>query len=143
MCDIKKAGNSIISKIEGAKREYMILENGDVMEIMSDRLWSRVSEVKDSNGNECVKLLVDTDKAEYFKKSDLLNGIINPIDHHEMKKRKNEKTVGMYEDGSLVKTFYNTNIASKETGIPQSNIYNCCNKVGYCKSAGGYVWRYE
>ena len=143
MCDIKKASNSIISKIEGAKREYMIFGNGDVMEIISDRLWSRVNEVKDSSGNECVKLLVDIDRSEYFKKSDLLSGIINPIDHHEMKKRKNEKRVEMYKDGVLVKIFYNANVASKETGISQSGIYNCCNNARYCKTAGGFEWKYE
>ena len=113
------------------------------MVVVSEKSMAKVEEIKNVNGEDCVKLLVDVGKYEYFKKSDLRNGLVSPLDRHEIKRRKNEKIVGMYKNGLLIATFYNINVASKETGISQSGIYNCCNKVGYCKTAGGYEWRYE
>ena len=140
---MSEVNSMVISEITGMHKKYYILENGDIMVTLSEKSWSKVNEIKSSSGDICVLLMVELGRSEYFKKADLLNGLIRPLDRHEVKKRKNEKSVGMYKDGSLVKIFHNTNIASKEIGISQSSIYNCCNKVGYCKSAGGYVWKYE
>lgn len=39
-------------------------------------------------------------------------------------------------------TYENAKIASEETGIPHSNIINCCNGKRYA-TTGGYRWKYE
>ena len=32
--------------------------------------------------------------------------------------------------------------ASRETGISYRHINDCCREYGYCRSAGGFIWRY-
>ena len=43
------------------------------------------------------------------------------------------------KDNKLVKIYFSTCEASRETKIPQSNIWKCL--VGKRKTAGGYIWR--
>lgn len=43
-------------------------------------------------------------------------------------------------DGTFIKEYSGVRVASKETGIPHSNIIKCCQ--GIYKTAGGYIWRY-
>lgn len=44
-------------------------------------------------------------------------------------------------DGVIIKEFNSQVEASKETGIRQGSISNCCR--GFAKTAGGYKWRYK
>lgn len=44
-------------------------------------------------------------------------------------------------DGAIIKEFDSQVEASKETGIRQGSISNCCR--GFAKTAGGYKWRYK
>lgn len=45
-------------------------------------------------------------------------------------------------NGVLIKEYTGVRVASKQTGIPHSNIINCCSNKGYYKTAGGYIWKY-
>lgn len=42
-----------------------------------------------------------------------------------------------------IATFESSQEAQRKTGIWQSQITNCCLKKPHCKSAGGYIWRFE
>ena len=44
-------------------------------------------------------------------------------------------------NGNVVEEFYSTQEASRQTGVPQANIYKVC--VGERKTAGGYEWRFK
>lgn len=44
-------------------------------------------------------------------------------------------------NGYVIEEFYSTQKASKETGVPQANIYKVC--VGERRTAGGYEWRFK
>ena len=50
------------------------------------------------------------------------------------------KKVGQFKNGILIKEYPNCLQASKQTGIPQPNIWYCLN--GKHKSCGGYEWKY-
>lgn len=43
--------------------------------------------------------------------------------------------------GKLIKIHDSANSASREVGVGQGNITNCCK--GRCKSVGGFAWKYE
>lgn len=56
--------------------------------------------------------------------------------------KKQLKAVTQYsKDNVFIKEFYSQNEASRQTGIPQSNICNCCK--GKHKTAGGFKWYYK
>lgn len=44
-------------------------------------------------------------------------------------------------NGNIIGEYYSTGNASKETGIPQGNIYKAC--AGERRIAGGYEWRFK
>ena len=44
-------------------------------------------------------------------------------------------------DGRLLNTYKSIREASRQTGIPNPNICNCCLGKGY-KSAGGFIWKF-
>lgn len=50
------------------------------------------------------------------------------------------KKVGQFKNGVLINEYINCLQASKQTGIPQPNIWYCLN--GKHKSCGGFEWRY-
>lgn len=54
---------------------------------------------------------------------------------------KQGRAVLQIEDDQVIHEYYSTGRASKDTGIPQSNIYKTC--TGERKSAGGYGWRFK
>lgn len=134
--------NQIIAEMNEFKNKYYILENGDIMVVLANKAWGKVDEFKNLKGEICVKLYVDLGKYNYFRKEDLLNGIVEPIPLSEIQRRKNEKEVLQFKDGVLIKTFQNANVASRETDIAYAGIYNCCNGGRYAKSAGGFEWKY-
>ncbi|MCI8618344.1 MAG: hypothetical protein HFJ60_08980 [Clostridia bacterium] len=45
--------------------------------------------------------------------------------------------------GTVINTFYGTLEAERQTGIKATNIGNVCNNRRYCKTAGGYIWKYK
>lgn len=143
MYAIKKTSTQVVMEMTEGESRYIILENGDVLSIKNPKLWKKAKEVKDINGALCVKLINGNNQAEYFRKSDLKNGMFCKVSDSEIRKHKNEKRVGMYKDGLLIRVFSSANAAFRETGISQPSIYNCCNNIRYCKTAGGYEWRYE
>lgn len=54
---------------------------------------------------------------------------------------KDKKPVAMFDlNKNLIKTFYSTRKASKETGVDISSISRCCK--GLQKTAGKYYWQY-
>ena len=134
---------NIISELNGFGKEYYILENGNIMCVMSEKAWSKVAELENENNEICVRLILEDNSVGLFKKEDILNGVIEPISNSNLKIGKSEKRVQMLKDGIVINTFLNANIASVETGVAYSGIYNCCIKRKYSKSAGGYEWQYE
>lgn len=51
-----------------------------------------------------------------------------------------KKKIKQYDiSGKLIKTYESMTQASKETGIPESNI--CCVANGKRKTAGHYIWK--
>lgn len=46
-------------------------------------------------------------------------------------------------DGEFVAEYISACEAEKQTGIPNSNIYGCCNHKPHYKSAGGFRWKYK
>lgn len=50
------------------------------------------------------------------------------------------KKVGQFKNGVLIKEYINCLQASKQTGIPQPNIWYCLK--GKHKTCGGFEWRY-
>ena len=51
-----------------------------------------------------------------------------------------KKILQFTKSGEFIREWPSLKEASRQLGIAQSNICNCCN--GKLKSAGGYVWRY-
>lgn len=47
------------------------------------------------------------------------------------------------QDGNFIQEFKSTNEASRQTGIIQQNISQCCNGKGYHHTAGGYIWKFK
>lgn len=53
-----------------------------------------------------------------------------------------KKTVLQFtKNGKFLREFESTREASRQTGVNQGNISQCCNRK--YKSAGGYVWRFK
>ena len=59
------------------------------------------------------------------------------IEHHA------SKLIGQYDsDGNLIKTYYGSGEASKNTGLHSATIRQAC-RGGYgCKTRGGFIWKY-
>lgn len=55
--------------------------------------------------------------------------------------RAQGRPVIQFEDGIPIHEYYSTGKASRETGIPQANIYNAC--AGKRQTAGGCEWRFK
>ena len=53
----------------------------------------------------------------------------------------NSKIVLQLKNNKIINMFFGTNEASRNTGVCQSCICNCCN--GKRKTAGGYNWKYK
>lgn len=51
------------------------------------------------------------------------------------------KPVIQIKDGIPINEYYSTGKASRETGVPQANIYKAC--AGERRTAGGYEWRFK
>ena len=45
--------------------------------------------------------------------------------------------------GNVIKTWDSMSNAGKTLNIPIPSISNCCRNKKYCKTAGGYVWKYQ
>ena len=61
-------------------------------------------------------------------------------------KNPNAKTVLQYKlNGELVREWESVNQIMRETGIPASRIFKCCNpqKYPHEKTAKGFIWRYK
>lgn len=56
--------------------------------------------------------------------------------------QKRTKKVLQLQNDKPIKVFNSISDASRETGIPVSNICDCCNKKQHHKTAGGYKWKY-
>lgn len=54
---------------------------------------------------------------------------------------KQGRSVLQIKDGEILGEYYSTQNASKQTGIPQANIYRVCRGKG--NTAGGYQWRFK
>jgi hypothetical protein len=57
------------------------------------------------------------------------------------KEKTSKKVLQFDKDGEFVKEYPSTSEASRQTGIGQSNISNCCN--GKLHSAGKFLWRFK
>ena len=53
---------------------------------------------------------------------------------------KSKKVLQFTKSGEFIREWPSTREASRQLGIAQSSICNCCNRK--CKSAGGYIWKY-
>ena len=74
----------------------------------------------------------------------------NVEEFNRILKRKNTKkprkgrTVKQYSlDGTFIASYVSVGEASRKTGICKITIINVCNHVGYQKTAGGFIWKYE
>lgn len=66
--------------------------------------------------------------------------------HRKGKLHPNSKPVLQFaKDGTFVREWDSVNQIMRETGIPASYIFKCCNpeKYPHEKSAYGYIWRYK
>lgn len=78
------------------------------------------------------------------QKPQIITGIVN-----YNKYEKPKKICQYTEDGILLATYVNSEIASRMTGICQRNILQVASKTPYNakgsirKQAGGYIWKYE
>lgn len=63
------------------------------------------------------------------------------VNHQENIDHSNSKAVNQYfPNGKLFATYKSTQEASRQTGISQGNICQCC--LGKIKSACGFIWKY-
>ena len=53
-----------------------------------------------------------------------------------------KKIVQMSMNGEVIEEYLSLTEASRKTGVPCSNISNCCKGTYKRHSAGGYLWRY-
>lgn len=59
-------------------------------------------------------------------------------------KMKTSKPVVQYDlQGNFISEYFGINEASRQTGINNSHIGDCCNKVKNRKSAGGFLWAFK
>ena len=68
-------------------------------------------------------------------------------DNHARKtglhKSDGDKEVAQYsKSGELISVYKSASYASRITGIGRSNICNVACHRGYCKTAGGYIWKW-
>lgn len=62
----------------------------------------------------------------------------------ETKTKKYGKKINQYDlDGNFIKTWNSIREAEKELNISNANICKCLKDKKYCKSAGGYKWKYK
>lgn len=65
------------------------------------------------------------------------------VSHQENIDYSQSKSVNQYSlDGRLLNTYKSIHEASRQTGVCQSNICQCCKGNLSYKSAGGFVWKY-
>lgn len=63
-----------------------------------------------------------------------------------LRKSNGDKPVVQIKDGEIINEFQSISAASRETGIPISNISNVCrggDKYTHRLTAGGYVWKWR
>ena len=59
------------------------------------------------------------------------------------KTKKYGKKIDQYDlQGNFIKTWNSIREIERELGINNSNIWKCLNNKNYCKSVGGYIWKY-
>lgn len=64
--------------------------------------------------------------------------------HNKKLSVANGKPIIQYDlEGNEIARFHGAREASRQTGIANSNICNCCNCDKNYSHAGGYIWRYE
>jgi hypothetical protein len=80
----------------------------------------------------------------YLKKGKLLNIIdYDPIVVSNNNKKLQSKKVEQYSlDGVLINTFDSLGEASRITKIQKTPISQCCKKLKYHNSAGGFIWKF-
>lgn len=59
-------------------------------------------------------------------------------------KMKTSKPVVQYDlQGNFIAEYFGINEASRQTGINNAHIGDCCNNIRNRKSAGGFIWRFK
>ena len=59
-------------------------------------------------------------------------------------KMKTSKSVIQYDlQGNFISEYFSINEASRQTGINNAHIGDCCNKIKNRKSAGGFLWAFK
>lgn len=68
----------------------------------------------------------------------------HPLFWKSGKLSKSSKIVFQYDlKWNLISEYFWTYEANRKTWISQSSINACCNMKKYCKTAGGFIWKYK
>lgn len=127
----RKLTDAEVERLNGPKRKAVIcLETG--MEFESVAAASKYINVSHASISSCCNGKCPTVKGMHFVYRDCPKTI-------EPKEQRQNRWV-ICEDTH--KLYMSTNAASKETGIGQASIWDCCNSRRKNNIAGGYHWRY-
>lgn len=67
--------------------------------------------------------------------------LLSKNEHYKIHK---SKTVIQYtKNMKFIAEYDSLREAAKATGLSEGNISNCCNRVGYVKTVGGYIFRFK
>ena len=61
----------------------------------------------------------------------------------EQRSKTSKKVIQYDLNGNFVAEYFGIREASRQTGVNNAHIGDCCNKVKNRKSAGGFIWRFE
>lgn len=70
-----------------------------------------------------------------------IDNVVCACGNCNVKRGRTKKVIQYTLDGQFVAEYESGVNAHSKTGINQSSISSCC--YGYCKSAGGYVWKFK
>ena len=77
-----------------------------------------------------------------MKQSQKARNYVMTEEHKEKLKKSTSKQVYQFtKSNEFIQSFVSISEAERQTGVKLQGISRCCN--GRCKSAGGFVWKYE
>ena len=122
---------------------------------LSDKQRKHLSEIKTGKKRNPMNLATREKLSESFKKiwqerreNGTFDSYVEKIGGKESvfikgQEAINKKKIGQYDlEDNLIQTFDSAIKASQKTNISQSNISRVCRQEKYCKTAGGYIWKF-
>lgn len=121
---------------EKAKEKISKANKGRVVTIETKEKISKTLKLREQSEEFLIKRLNMIKNYSKETKEKIKHGLLIGIE-------ANKKRVAQYDlKGKLIKIYDCMSEASRQTSICQRTISKVCNNVKYCKSAGGFIWKF-